>query len=460
MTTGNFTKDLRSTYSGNSGSFQHGIGFKKSWSGSDEIPFNWRGKTIPSYNSVILDEFGSPVVIPKYTKRVFDPRVARSRSPHPYTCLYQSSCTQRYDQYIAGLWRNYVYGATGTTYTPGTGVVYPSDASWTANDSIALTNRLRKRMMGSDFDPALFLCQADQTLGLIFGSARRLDRGIRALKRGQLSQASKIFTQGTSVKAGRHRDFKTRNFTPQDLSSAQLELSYGWLPLLNDAYAGAQYVGHLTQLPQRATYRARYRRAIACTDTLAGLDFDTQKSHVIGQIIAHMEEDYAFSATYMAGLDDPATMIWERLPWSFVADWFIPIQNYLMARGFARQVKGTFETVTGRDITIRGLEVKTGYSGTYRLISDGSKFFYREGNISRSVSTSLAVPYPKPKSLLSVASWRRSLNAVSLLVQRCGSNAALATGANIALGGLAAKVLPDVIANDDALSSLADTLDF
>ncbi len=312
--------------------------------------------------------------------------------------------------------------------------------------------------MGSEFDPALFLCQADQSLKLLLGAAKRVDKGFRFLRSGRLIEASKEFTRGTLVRPEKHRNYK--NLSAKDLASAQLELSYGWLPLLSDAYNGAQYIGHLTQLPQRTKYRARCRRVVTATDTLAGLDFETQKSHVIGQLIAHMEEDFAFSSSYLVGFDDPLSMAWERLPYSFVADWFVPVQNYLMARGFARQVKGTFETVTGYDLTILGLKVKTGYSGTYRLVNDGNKFHSRSVSISRSISTSLAVPYPKPKSLLSVPSWRRALNAVSLLVQKHGStNPAVALASSYGLALMGAKVLPTALADHEALNALQESAD-
>jgi hypothetical protein len=40
------------------------------------------------------------------------------------------------------------------------------------------------------------------------------------------------------------------------------------------------------------------------------------------------------------GLGNPASILWERIPWSFVLDWFIPIGTYLELIGQVPFMKG------------------------------------------------------------------------------------------------------------------------
>lgn len=434
MTTGTITQDARGTFTGNAGSFKHGNTYKRTWSGADGSITRPARTWVPPYETALLDKFGRPIVIKGYYKRTSDPRDRKSQRPHAYSTTRGRSMTGRYDEKIGVTWYQYVHGDTATTPTYyDSGYTTPADIGWSSNDDIVLVNRLRKAMLGSNFDPALFLAQADQTLGMLATSALRVDRAFRLIRKGRLSEAASALTLGTTTSKRRHSDFSVKGLTPENVASAQLELSYGWLPLISDAYQSAQYIGHVTQLPMRSQYRARYSRGITCSHPSPSLwKFSSQNCKVRGQLIAIMQEDFAFSSTYLSGLDDPLSMLWERLPWSFVADWFIPIQNYLQNRAFARQVKGTFVKTTGYSLDIQGLKP---LDPTQRRIPPGDLNTFRviKLNLNRAISTSLSVPYPKPHSLLEVPSWGRALNATSLFVQRFGSGSAAA----MFLGGLA-----------------------
>lgn len=434
MTTGTVTQDNRSIFTGNAGTFRVGNTYKRTWNGADGTITKPAKVWIPPYQSALLDRFGKPIVIPGYFKRTYDPRVRKAQTPHNYTTVRQRACTGRYDEKIGVTWYQYVYGDSGVTPNYGeASYSLPSNINWDSSDDLVLINKLRKRMVGSGFDPALFLVQADQTLGMLFQTASRIDKAFRFIRRGKLSDAAKALTNGTTTNRRSHRDFSPRGLTAENVASAQLELSYGWLPLMGDAYSGAQYTAHLTQLPMRLEYKVRRHRRVLCGHMSPTLwAFKSQDCRVFGQLIAQMQEDFAFSSTYLLGLDDPLGMVWERLPWSFVADWFCPIQTYLQDRAFARQVKGTFVKTTGYDLDLQGLKP---FDTSQRRIPPGDLNTYRmiKLNMTRAVSTTLAVPFPKPASLLSVPSWGRALNATSLLVQRFGAGSA----ANALIGALA-----------------------
>jgi hypothetical protein len=134
--------------------------------------------------------------------------------------------------------------------------------------------------------------------------------------------------------------------------------------------------------------------------------------HIIkGQYVAYIKEVDTVS---LLGLKDPSSLVWERLPWSFVADWFIPIQDYLQARALTQSVSGTFvKTITEKRV-VKGFHYE---SGGYHFDDPG--YYGKYVKCNRYVYTSLPdVPLPRFKPLGDVPSWKRALNAVSLLVQK------------------------------------------
>lgn len=111
------------------------------------------------------------------------------------------------------------------------------------------------------------------------------------------------------------------------------------------------------------------------------------------------------------------SVAWELTPWSFVVDWFIPIGDWLTARGHAQGLKGTFITS----------DKKTGVANTptgdftlnqYTWISP----CYRHIVFDRTISFVLGVPMPTLKPLAKAASWRHCANAVALLVSGHGGS--------------------------------------
>jgi hypothetical protein len=54
--------------------------------------------------------------------------------------------------------------------------------------------------------------------------------------------------------------------------------------------------------------------------------------------LVEMREEIEWSA--QLGLTHPGSVLWERLPWSFVVDWFIPIGTYLSNLGVIPRLKG------------------------------------------------------------------------------------------------------------------------
>lgn len=434
MTTGTILRQPPLTSGGTcGGSVRVGESTYKTWNGTDQPPVP---KTYVLMSDVRGGYYahgpkGQMVYIPRkerfFKKRIWS-RAPKSRrfDEHPYTCSWWA----KNNPIIT--WRQ--TGASDTKW--GTvdncfgGVSYPPTGIWSANDDIILLGKLREKIAGSDFNLGVAIAEGEEALQMIFKAAYRIDRAYRYARKGLMLHAAHMLVHGkdwkpprqkTVVKTVQRTDIKAptrrrRVDSVDGVASNWLELQYGWLPLLNDAYEGATFLAHNLNTPQQITVRAKLQRVnpgngfqSASPSNLQPLKKVCYQKKAIKAILR--EKDIA----QLSGLLDPLSIVWERLPYSFVIDWFLPVGQWLEARGLVSAISGTFVTSYKNDYRIDGFKY-IGASWMYNFTGLSSYKFYG-GDMSRTVSTSLSVPTPNFKPLNEVVSWRRAANAVSLLLQ-------------------------------------------
>jgi len=289
-----------------------------------------------------------------------------------------------------------------------------------ANDQIKLVNKLTEKLQGSDFNASVFLGEGHQTLKMLADTAIRLAKAGHHARRFDILGAARSLFEGTNRRPLKKHDWRNptwannhTTYAAKNLSSLWLELQYGWMPLLNDAEACAQSLAHYLEVPFATTYRVSVRRE---TNTDLSANFGAYgtvtlhktKSHR-RSIIARISEKPTGWATL--GLLDPELVAWELTPFSFVADWFIPIGSYLEARAKASRLVGTFITIDKR----LGSAGPVKFNGEQRTPSR-----YRSMLFDRSISSSLSVPLPTVKPLEKAASVQHCRNAVALVIQVFG----------------------------------------
>jgi hypothetical protein len=282
------------------------------------------------------------------------------------------------------------------------------------NDHIELVNRLREKSNGSEFNLAVFLAEGSEALSMIADSATRVAKAIGSLRSGKISKAWRALVQGTP----RHGLKQPKVASRHDVASQWLQLQYGWLPLLGDAKASAECVAHILTDPpavvcrasvsKRQTHVRDLLRPSGCQDgvqlyvhgTAAGV-----KTHR-RSIVARFKDEPTM--TEILGLQDPALVLWEKMPFSFVADWFVPIGDYLSARAFASRISGTF-VITDK---------MQGFQATPLL--EGLNFthvdpFVMKTIMTRTVTTTLEVPTPQFKGLEKAGTFGHAVNALALV---------------------------------------------
>lgn len=346
-----------------------------------------------------------------------------------------------------------------TQLNGGANVLGAGTDVWDANEDIRLYDKLRERLVGSDFDMSVFLGESHQTLRMIADSAIRIRKGIYHLRRGDINGTLRSLFEGTSRSPlPSTRGALLRKSDAKYAAQNWLELQYGWLPLLSDVKSGAEMMAHQFSVPAEKRFR------VSRTVLGEGRTFSDQGMHfdcLVPPAFPWMQPspgcpyylwtntEYRVQRTKRVtlyvkerpttlqalGLTDPTKVAWELLPWSFVVDWFIPIGQWLNARGLSSIVTGRY-VVSSKEVRWAGApKLQLGGSPPssadfgakwkkYAIPGAPSGNFFPLGerpsqmrlNYSRSVSDEApSVPLPTFKPLAKAASWQHCANALALL---------------------------------------------
>lgn len=161
-----------------------------------------------------------------------------------------------------------------------------------------------------------------ETVNMVVNAVRDLRRSYRAIRKGQIKRASQIL--GVDL---HHPPRKN------DPGGRWLEYSYGWSPLISDVYnildkgfgdinfivTGRAKGVRKNSLSYSWTGSGPYHRG-------SGYTFTLDRASCTAKISI---PNTAFGAISSWGLDNPAVLAWEALPYSFVVDWFYPVGDYL-----------------------------------------------------------------------------------------------------------------------------------
>lgn len=400
------TKPIQSYYDG-SAYVVSSVGFKstKTWSGGDSVAPSKPLRGAKRYYT-IRDKNGR-LVTRSFRERAFKKREVKRFTPNAYTCSWdtRNNPLANYSQHstVNGSLLHTMTQASFEALSGTSRLLTPP--TWTADAQVKLIGKLRDQLQGNDFNMSVFLGESHQTLRLIGDTAIKLAKAGRHFRKGNVALALNTLTNGVNA--------KKRLVSPdRNVGRSWLELQYGWLPLLGDMRAGAEQLSHALNVPFRKRYRVRHSLEASASEYDKNVAFTLSGAHssVSRQIVAYISEPTSIPGTL--GLLDPELVAWELVPFSFVVDWFIPVGNYLEARAFARRLTGTFVT-TEMTRSRYGSQVFRPVNNT---IWRGSSGYYRSyGSVSRTVSTSLAVPLPRVKSLSEALSWRHCVSGVALL---------------------------------------------
>jgi len=236
---------------------------------------------------------------------------------------------------------------------------------------LKVDNRLADSVNKMHVNVAQMFAERKQTVGLIVNSVGRIVEVARAIKKADF----KAFTQAVSLDVmTRHgkpisdvaSSFArvTRTAPEKRLANHWLEYTFGWTPFVQDIYGSAELLAShaLGELyHERAFASAKGRKSRLVYQDIYG-QFKLMNEEIkVRKVVNYRLDSYARAALSSTGMNNPALLAWELLPYSFVVDWFLPVSNYLKKL----YVYDGFEFVSGTKSTIWNATLFKSYNSNW-----------------------------------------------------------------------------------------------
>jgi hypothetical protein len=328
----------------------------------------------------------------------------------------------------------YIWKPTGDAGPENRGGAHGDGLSDTERFSLAAEYLYANASKQNPFNLGIALAESKETIGLIAYTARRLANAYRALRKGQIDRCfgalgignntrvpyhlrgfgrSKVVTGKLHKKALRRRVTQyNRRTLSKFAADSWLELRYGWNPLIYDVYGSAEYIANLLYrdhadlyLPGVYTYKGKMTPA---SDNWTGAGYSTVCCRYDS---AWKITNPTLRESSSLGLTNPILIAWELVPFSFVADWFLPIGNWIESFTALQGLEPVWCTKTSFSHSIHSY----GTVETY-YIANGENAIGDYGRIERRTTSAPAIPLPR-FSLLERINGDRILDAISLLRQ-------------------------------------------
>lgn len=296
--------------------------------------------------------------------------------------------------------------------------------TWSNNDLLKLYDKLREKVLGSDLHVGVALAEIDLAMVMLRDTFKALtrttERALRKDWRGALQEAMEgpAFRQAGQGNRRRSKEGAREHWSngmTSEAASIHLLWHYGYEPLIKDVDATMAFVAWRTSGVPISRVVATRRIQLKATPDLPALlsDGDYTYAYSSARIVAYLK---TVDIVGLLGVYDLPSAVYERIPYSFILDWAVPVQQYLSALNTKRSMTGEF-------VITRKLEAQFKPAGTKVVAPDGKTYVHdgaywsRRFWIWRTVSSDLNIPFPGVKPFAKIASASHTLSAASLLVQ-------------------------------------------
>lgn len=221
-------------------------------------------------------------------------------------------------------------------YGPDYWTEVPSHLSTPYNK--ALSRLIETAELDTEANLAQDIVQLNNTLKVFVTTTSRIAKSVLFLKHGNISGAIK------SLWGGHRPEFRTgkRPRRGATLADNWLEMQYGWKPLLQDVHGAMRSLAYYMNNEADNLVRSISASASSVSETQTPITDPRVHQTSIGEFYEYTKTHVRIGIRYrvgnattqflsQTGFTNPLNLAWEVLPFSFVADWFLPVGPYLQA---------------------------------------------------------------------------------------------------------------------------------
>jgi len=200
---------------------------------------------------------------------------------------------------------------------------------FTRLDRIAY-DRLHKKSL-ERANLALTLLDTSKSVTMIRQRLTSLVGAVRELKRGNIPGVLRRLV-GNQSQLSSSRIREIRRITTKDPASAWLEFTFGWVPLCQDIYDSVQVLQRdFGSLKVKGSFKESFpeTKLLFWSDgSLSQRDSYGYSAKVTSGFEIKVTNPNLLLANQL-GLVNPAFVVWDAVPFSFVVDWFLPVGKFL-----------------------------------------------------------------------------------------------------------------------------------
>lgn len=266
--------------------------------------------------------------------------------------------------------------------------------------------KARLSLKASNINLGVAFAERKQTALLLGDTASRLAKSFNHLRRGEVRRAMNDL--GISSKKHEPRG--------SNAPRKWLELQYGWKPLLSDVYGAADALNKRDAGDWRVTAKGRSTgedRVYSKEWHLmgAGKGVAKAKTQAFCRIDA-LPSNAGLIALTSLGVTNPLLIIWERVPFSFVVDWALPIGNYLDSLD---ALLGYTDAFTSTSVLSRGQWSSEGVKEIEGVLTYENSYFEAKRYVRLNRTAGSGVPLPTFPRLKDPRSLGHMANGLALL---------------------------------------------
>lgn len=202
--------------------------------------------------------------------------------------------------------------------------------------------KLLEAAKGQQWNVPVFIAEGRKTAAMVYGRALHLVNMMVALRKGNFGHFVTLFhpsaTPPSKRAIGRYQKHYGKD-PAAAAANAWLEMRYGWLPFMADVRSAVNTLMDVVDAPKNRIGSVRcYKKWISTTKSndiyYSQPPFFRQWCTTTTDMLMSAKHKWLFRPNAVDlparfGLVNPLEVIWELVPFSFVADWFLPIGDYL-----------------------------------------------------------------------------------------------------------------------------------